>query len=110
MNSGGLIRATVAVLIIGLGGFLALPSTVDAAESLTADEIVQRINDVDDGEYVSRKLVMHLTDRRGRERVRETFGYRKYFGEEKQSILFYQSPSNVKDTAFLAREAAVGGE
>ena len=100
-NNGGLIRATVAVLMIGLGGFFALPSVVDAAESLTADEIVQRINDVDDGEYVSRKLVMHLTDRRGRERVRETFGYRKYFGEEKQSILFYESPSNVKDTAFL---------
>lgn len=97
----GLIRAVVAVLTIGLVGLIALPSMVNAAESLSADDVVQRINDVEDGEFVSRKLVMHLTDRRGRERVRETFGYRKYFGEEKRSILFYQSPSNVKDTAFL---------
>lgn len=95
------VRAAVAVLVVGLVGFFVLPSRVEAEESLTADEVVQRINDVDDGEFVSRKLVMRLTDKRGRERLRETFGYRKYFGEEKQSILFYESPSNVKDTAFL---------
>ena len=97
----GLARAIAIVLGVAVGGYLLLPYSAVAAEDLKADEIVQRINDVDDGEHVTRRLVMYLTDRRGRERVRETFGFRKYFGEEKRSVLFYESPTNVKDTAFL---------
>lgn len=101
LGRGANLKVASIILAVGAAGFFMLPSIVQAAESYSAEEIVQRINDVDDGEFVSRKLIMHLTDRRGRERVRETFGYRKYFDEEKQSILFYESPSNVKDTAFL---------
>ncbi len=44
---------------------------------------------------------MTLTDKRGKSRVRETIGYRKYFGAEKKTILFYKKPTNVKGTAFL---------
>lgn len=94
-------RTVAMVVVIAIGGYFLLPANVDAAESLTADEIVRRVNQIDDGEYVSRKLVMHLIDRRGKERVRETVGYRKYINDEKHSVLFYQKPTNVKDTAFL---------
>jgi predicted RND superfamily exporter protein len=97
----GLARVVTTVLAVALAAYLLLPNSAQAAESLSADQIVQRINNVDDGEHVTRRLVMNLTDRRGRERIRETFGYRKYFDEEKRSVLFYESPSNVKDTAFL---------
>ncbi len=76
-------------------------STLHAAEWPTGDEIAQRINDRDEGEAVSRNLTMEMIDRRGKERVRETRGFRKYYGEEKRSVIFYQQPGNVKDTAFL---------
>ena len=69
--------------------------------ALSANDIVRRVNGMDDGEHVRRKLTMVLTDRRGKQRVRETVGYRKYFGEEKRTILFYTGPSNVRDTGFL---------
>ena len=67
----------------------------------SGDEIARYINARDEGESVSRKLVMELIDRRGKKRVRETMGFRKYFGEEKRTVIFYKSPKNVKDTAFL---------
>ena len=44
---------------------------------------------------------MELIDRRGKSRVRETMGYRRYYGEEKRTVLFYQSPTNVRGTGFL---------
>jgi predicted RND superfamily exporter protein len=96
-----LARVVSTVLVIGIGGYWFLSSEVYAEEGLTANDIVHRVNQVRDGEFVSRKLVMHLTDRRGRERVRETFGFRKYFDDEKRSVIFYRKPTNVKGTAFL---------
>jgi len=44
---------------------------------------------------------MEMTDRNGVTRVRETYGYRRYFGAEKRTVLFYSSPTNVKGTGFL---------
>jgi len=46
-------------------------------------------------------LKMELINRKGKKRERVTRGFRKYFGEEKRTILFYESPKNVKDTGFL---------
>lgn len=96
-----LARVASTVLVVAIGGYWLLSSDVYAEENLTANDIVQRVNQVRDGEFVSRKLVMHLTDRRGRERIRETFGFRKYFDDEKRSVIFYKKPTNVRGTAFL---------
>jgi uncharacterized protein len=68
---------------------------------LSATELVERVNAVDDGEFVTRKLSMQLVDKRGKERVRETVVYRKYYGQEMRTIVFYLSPANVRNTAFL---------
>jgi len=68
-------------------------------------EIADKINARDEGQTVSRRLTMEMIDRRGKKRVRETQGYRKYFpgtnGEEKRTVIFYLTPRNVKDTAFM---------
>lgn len=95
------VGTTAMVLIIGISGLWGISSTAKAAELPVGDWIVEQINNVDDGEFVSRKLTMHMIDRRGKERVRETTGYRKYFDDEKRTVLFYLAPANVKDTAFL---------
>jgi len=94
-------RVASTVLVIAFGGYWLLSTNVYADEKMTASEIVQQVNSVRDGDFVTRKLTMHLMDRRGRERVRETFGFRKYYDNEKHSVLFYRSPANVKGTAFL---------
>ncbi len=71
------------------------------AELLPGDEIARRINARDEGEAVSRLLLMEMTDSRGKQRIRKTKGYRKYFGDEKRTVIFYLAPKNIKGTAFL---------
>ncbi|MCP5208425.1 MAG: outer membrane lipoprotein-sorting protein [Hahellaceae bacterium] len=71
-----------------------------------ADWIVTQINQQDDGEFVSQRMTMRMVDKQGKSRERETVGYRKYFGDEKRTILFYNEPANVKGTAFLTFDYA----
>jgi len=67
--------------------------------------IAQNINSRDEGQFVSRLLTMEMVDRRGKKRIRKTRGFRKYFttkdGNEKRTVLFYLTPRNVKNTAFM---------
>ncbi|ARU58922.1 Patched family protein [Oleiphilus messinensis] len=92
--------ASVLVAVIFLG-VLTWSSPGHADELPKGDWIVAQINQQDDGEYVTQRLSMTLVDSRGKTRERETLGYRKYFGDEKRTILYYSEPANVKGTAFL---------
>lgn len=83
-----------------------LTSELLAAELPSGDEIVQRINARDEGVAVSRNLNMKMTDRQGKIRVRETRAFRKYFDDEKRTVIFYLKPKNIKDTAFLTYDYA----
>lgn len=78
-----------------------LTPTAWPADWPSGDEIAQKINARDEGEAVARSLTMEMIDRRGKKRVRETRAFRKYYGEEKRTVIFYLTPKNVKDTAFL---------
>ena len=71
-------------------------------ESLpNATSIIKKVNDAEDGIQVTRKVTMKMIDRRGKERTRKTISYRKYFGKDRKTVIFYTDPANVKDTAFL---------
>jgi len=83
---------------------------VEAAELMAndlmkGDEIVKNVIARDEGEFVSRKMTLELTDRRGKVRKQETKAFRKFFGpegsREKRTMLFYTAPRNVRGTAFL---------
>jgi predicted RND superfamily exporter protein len=99
------ILAGVACLIL-----LNIPATAIAQQvepsNMSAREIMQQVLDRDDGLQVSRTLTMELTDRRGKTRQRVTRSFRKYFGEDKRTVLFYLSPTNIKDTGFLTHDYA----
>lgn len=86
-------------LIVTSGVFIV--QTAKSLELPNALDVVKNINNVDDGEYVTRDLKMVLVDKRGKSRVRETIAYRKYFNKEKRTLIFYKKPSNVKGTSFL---------
>lgn len=72
----------------------------------SGDEIAHHINARNEGFSVSRNVLMEMTDKRGKTRRRETRGFRKYYGDEKRTVIFYLSPKNVKDTAFLTYDYA----
>ncbi len=86
-----------------------LPSIFSLAMSTelpSGDEIAQKINQRDEGVAVARDLKMEMTDRHGKLRVRETRAFRKYYGDEKRTVIFYLKPKNIKDTAFLTYDYA----
>ena len=86
-------------LVIAAITFLA--TTALASDYPAGIDLIEKVNALDEGEYVTRNIHMKMIDRRKKERERETISLRKYFGEDKKTIIFYKSPSNVKDTAFL---------
>ena len=82
--------------------FLSTSSFVVAATELpSGDEIANNINARNEGISVSRNMIMKMTNRRGKQRVRKTKTFRKYYGDEKRTVIHYLSPKNVKKTAFL---------
>ncbi len=84
-----------------LAGMLLAPALAIAAEWPNGDEIARRINARDEGVAVTRNLDMRMTDRHGKTRTRETRAFRKYYGDEKRTLIIYLKPRNVKGTAFL---------
>lgn len=83
-----------------------ISSPAYSVELPSGDLIANNINARDEGLAVARNLKMEMTDRHGKTRVRETRAYRKYFGDEKRTAIFYLKPKNIKDTAFLTYDYA----
>ena len=91
----GAARWLLGLIVAGVAGAADLPS---------GDEVVRRINARDDGHVVSRTMVMELSDRGGATRTRVTRSFRRDFGAERRSVLFFEEPPNVRGTAFLAHD------
>jgi hypothetical protein len=79
----------------------AAPSVTLAAEPLTGRQIMERVDERDDGDNVTQDIEMILIDKRGNRRVRKIRSFGRDQGEDTHSILFFLSPADVKDTGFL---------
>ena len=82
---------------------LALPAGSGAAraDDAKAREIMQKVNDRDDGDNQTSDMEMILIDKRGNERKRSMRSFRKDKGKDTYSILFFLTPADVKNTGFL---------
>lgn len=92
---------SVALLLTTITPSINAEALEKTGNQLSGLDVAQRINARDEGVSVSRNLTMEMIDRHGKKRVRETRGFRKYYGEEKRTVIFYLTPKNVKETAFL---------
>ena len=90
--------------------FIILTTSVNAQDWPTGNEIAQKTAEVNEGVQLTRKLTMVLTNKNGKSRTRETVSFRKYIGQEKRLAIFYQTPSNVKGTAFLVYDYPESGK
>lgn len=68
--------------------------------------LAEQVNAVEEGEFRTALLSMQLTDRRGKIRERNTVVYRRYYGDEKRTVIFYTAPRNIKNTGFLTYDYA----
>ncbi len=92
-------RTGLLLLVGSLASVLALHA---AAEELPdGTKVMEQVVARNEGSWVTRDLRMELTDRSGTTRVQETKAFRKYYGAEKRTVIFYVNPTNIKGTAFL---------
>lgn len=75
--------------------------TLSSLFAITGEEIAQKAHDRDDGDNSTSKMKMILIDKGDNERVRELKMYGKDKGEDKLKLMFFLSPADVKNTAFL---------
>jgi hypothetical protein len=95
-------RLTLLTLLSG--AILLLPTEPPvtlAAEQLTGRQIMERVDERDDGDNVTQDIEMILIDKRGNQRVRKIRAFGRDQGEDTHSIMFFLSPADVKDTGFL---------
>ncbi len=84
-----------------LSGALALLLSAPAAAELTGREIMERVDARDDGDNAVQDMAMTLIDKNGHRRERKIRSFRRDKGEDTETIMFFQSPADVKDTGFL---------
>ncbi len=71
------------------------------AADLSARAIMEKVDARDDGDNQISDMQMVLIDKSGNERIRSIRSYTKDKGDDKQRIMFFLSPADVKNTAFL---------
>ncbi len=101
LSSIGLIALAASALMVSSDTFAGDIVNSENTNLPNGQWAAQKINELDDGEHRVNYMDMKLTDRRGKVRERKTISYRKYFGDEKRTVLFYRSPRNIKNTGFL---------
>ena len=92
-----LMPALAVAVILAAGGAPALAAKDDPL----AREIMQKVNDRDDGDNQTSEMEMILIDRRGNKRVRRIKSFRKDRGKDSLTLMFFLSPADVKNTGFL---------
>jgi len=80
--------------------FTASPAAAQESE-YTGLQLMENVAARDDGDQVTRTFRLDLTNAAGRTRTEVAISYRRYFGDEKRTILFYEEPTTVRGTGFL---------
>ena len=81
------------LLLLSLGASLVMANE--------ARDIMQKVIDRDDGDNIITNMQMQLIDKNGHKRVRDMRTYSKDKGVDELKLIFFLSPSDVKNTAFL---------
>jgi len=75
--------------------------TLSSLLAITGQEVAQKAHDVDDGDNTISNMKMILIDKRGKKRVRDLKRFAKDKGDDELKLMFFLSPADVKNTAFL---------
>ncbi|MFQ5345018.1 MAG: outer membrane lipoprotein-sorting protein, partial [Mariprofundus sp.] len=92
-------KATLFVCTLAMG--IGMPVVSPHAGELTGDNIMQRVDNRDDGNDLTQKIYQKLIDRRGGVRERHMVAFRKDYGRDSKSISYFLKPANIRDTALL---------
>ncbi|NOR54829.1 MAG: outer membrane lipoprotein-sorting protein [Sulfurovum sp.] len=86
---------------MGLALGLSVLTTNVLADDAKARAIMEKVDARDDGQTIKQDMLMVLIDKNGNQRKRDMKSFTKDFGLDTHQILFFKSPADVKNTAFL---------
>ena len=89
-----LVNSICAILLEG--------TTAASAATMTAADIVKKIDERPTGTTSEADLKMVLEDKRGNTRVREMRSLSKKIADKESMIMFFKSPTDVRGTAYLS--------
>jgi len=89
---------SVLVAVIIAAGF----TSQIVAQELTGREIVEKVYNLPTGDDQTSNLTMTLINKSGKERIRIIKQFTKEMGDVEKSIMFFQSPADVKNTSFMS--------
>ena len=92
-------KAKKLLFLLGVG--VTLLTTNVVADDAKARAIMEKVDARDDGQTLEQDMLMILIDKNGNERKRDLKSYGKDFGADEYRTLFFKSPADVKNTAFL---------
>ena len=81
-----------------------------SALALSGREIMQKVNDREDGDNQISDMEMVLIDRQGKKRSRTIRSFRSDKGKDSQSLMFFLSPADTKNTGFLTYDYDAEGK
>ena len=89
--------------LLGLLVFFLIPCLprITFADDARAREIMEKVDARDDGDRRTADMEMILIDKGGKKRVRKLRSFSMDKGKDTLRLLFFRSPADVKDTAFL---------
>ncbi len=73
-----------------------------AEAQLTGTQIIEKTYNRATGDDQTSMLTMTLTNKQGKQRIRKIKQFTKDFGDVEKSIMFFQSPADVKNTSFMS--------
>ena len=89
------LKTVIVATLITVAGF-------GANAQLTGTEIVEKAYNRAAGDDQTSMLTMTLTNKQGKQRVRKISQFTKDLGDIEKSIMFFQSPADVKNTSFMS--------
>ena len=72
------------------------------AQELSGRDIVEKVYNLPTGDDQTSDLTMTLINKSGKERIRKIKQFTKDLGDVEKSIMFFQSPADVKNTSFMS--------
>jgi len=91
----------MSMLASGLCGYFNTSAMAEQTDDPTGLEIMQAVDNREDGDDLKQNMTQVLVDRNGNQRVRHMVALRKDFGKDSKLITFFTKPSNIQDTALL---------
>lgn len=90
------------VVIISMFALMISISDYAIAAKLSGKQIIEKVYNRPAGDDQTSSLTMSLINKHGKKRVRKIKQYSKDFGKVEKSIMFFQSPADVKKTSFMS--------